>query len=246
MSSILSRGVVDERRRQFLLRALATGALVGGSGWQFEALAAVLGKVPGKLPEGKSVFELSGEVTVNGAPATAQTAIRPGDTLRTGKNGLLIAAIGSDAILLRGNTEMEIAPARAARGFFRLVTGAMLAVFGPRQDTYDVRTPIATIGIRGTGVYAESDPEKTYLCTCYGQTQLAAVDDPGAGETIRAVHHDAARYILARADAGRRIVPAPFINHTDLELMTLEALVGREVPFSLSETGEYLGPRREY
>jgi hypothetical protein len=40
-------------------------------------------------------------------------------------------------------------------------------------------------------------------------------------------------------------VPAPFLNHTDLELMTIEAIVGREVPFGLTGS-EYEGPQRDY
>jgi hypothetical protein len=137
--------------------------------------------------------------------------------------------------------------AAGAKRVFRLVTGAMLAVFGPRggSDRFEIRTPTATIGIRGTGVYTEADPEKSYICTCYGLTQLSANADPGATEQIKATHHDAARYVLAKPDQGRRIVPAPFINHDDLELMTLEALVGREVPFAISDD-TYERPRREY
>jgi hypothetical protein len=121
----------------------------------------------------------------------------------------------------------------------------MLSVFGRREQTLDIRTPTATIGIRGTGVYTEADAEKTYICTCYGRTLIEAADDPGTREDITARHHDAPRWVLARPQNGRRIVPAAFQWHTDLELMTLEALVGREVPFKL-EGMDYRGPRREY
>jgi hypothetical protein len=237
---------MDEARRRFLTRALGTGLLVGGAGWNLEALAAVFGRLPGRLPPGKSIFEMSGEVSINGKAADMSSLLKPGDVVRTGRKSHLIGVIGEEALILRSNTELEIAGAQAARKFFRLVTGAMLTVFGKRKDTFDVRTPVATIGVRGTGLYAESDPEKTYLCTCYGKTKLRANADPSASETIEAQHHDAPRYILAKADKGKSIVPAGFIDHTDLELMTLEALVGREVPFKVSESGEYLGPRREY
>ena len=112
-------------------------------------------------------------------------------------------------------------------------------------------------------MYAESDPDKTYLCTCYGTTELAAQADhdfegldvkgkkkkidegPVELAQVTAQHHDAPKYILAAPENGKRITPAPFINHTDLELMTLEAIVGRKVPFGLPAT-EYEAPRREY
>jgi hypothetical protein len=241
---------VDDPRRQFLVRALAAGALAGTSGWSLEALAGpfsnVLGNLPQRLAAGQSIFDLSGEVTINGQPATKASTIKPGDVVRTGTKSHLIGVIGEDALLLRANTEVEIAGSQAARKFFRLVTGGLLGVFGKRRDAFDIRTPVATIGVRGTGLYAESDPEKTYICTCYGKVDVQSVAEPAMVETITAQHHDAPRYVLAKAQDGKRIVPAGFIEHTDLELMTLEALVGREVPFKVSDTGEYLGPRREY
>jgi hypothetical protein len=237
---------IDRRRRNFLMQALAAGWLAGGSGWNRDALAQVLGRRPQKLPEGKSIFELKGDVQVNGKPATLDTILKPTDTIRTGAGALLIGAVGQDALLLRQNSEVRLnnVAAAGAKKFFRLVTGAMLAVFGPR-DRFELQTPTATIGIRGTGVYTEADPEKSYICTCYGLTQISAADDAKATEQIKATHHDNARYVLAKADKGRRIVPAPFINHDDVELMTLEALVGREVPFGIPDS-QYERPRREY
>jgi hypothetical protein len=44
---------------------------------------------------------------------------------------------------------------------------------------------------------------------------------------------------------GKNIRPAPFINHTDQELMLIEALVGRTPPFVFAGD-EYSAPRREY
>ena len=53
-------------------------------------------------------------------------------------------------------------------------------------------------------------------------------------------HHEAPRYVLA---SGQRIRPAPFINHSDLELMLIETLVGRVTPFPLFDE-DYGGARR--
>ena len=237
---------VDDPRRRFLVRALSAGALAGAAGWNLEALAGIFGNLPGKLPEGRSIFELEGDVTINGKAATKESLIQPGDVIKTGRGAKLIGVIGQDALILRANTELEIAGSKAARKFFRLVTGGMLAVFGKRKESFDVTTPVATIGVRGTGLYAESEPDKTYVCLCYGKVQVQAAAEPSQFETIVSQHHDAPRYVLAKPTQGQRIVPAGFIDHTDLELATLEALVGREVPFKVSDTGEYLGPRREY
>jgi hypothetical protein len=236
---------IDDPRRAFLLRALALGWLAGGAGWQSAALAGVFGELPARLPSGRSIFRIDGEVWVDGKPATRDTVIGADAHIRTGADASLVGVVGADALILRGRSELQLAGAATAKRVFRLVSGAMLSVFGRREQTLDIQTPTATIGIRGTGVYTEADPEKTYLCTCYGHTRISAADSPDVSEDIVARHHDAPRWILAKPQNGRRIVPADFRWHTDLELMTLEALVGREVPFQL-EGMEYRGPRREY
>ncbi len=232
----------DERRREFLLRALAAGWLVGGGSGP--ALAGALGEVPARLPADRSIFRLSGEVWVNGQPADTTTRIGVEDQVRTGRNSHLVAVVGADAFILRGNSELQLGAARNAKRFFRLVSGALLTVFGPRDDGVDLNAPTVTVGIRGTGVYAEVEPDRTYLCTCYGTTLLNATADANVSETVQAQHHDG-RYIYARPVNGKLIETAPFINHSDLELMMLEALVGREVPFALGDK-DYQSPRRDY
>ena len=238
----------DDSRRDFLVRALSLGVLAGGTGWSRAALAGLFGKLPGRLPEGQSVFEMTGDVRINGKPADRSTRIGPADTISTGANSYLIAAVGSNAFIVRDRSVLELnGGANAVKSVFRLITGKFLGVFGHLTDkqSLTVSTPQATIGIRGTGLYAESDADKTYLCTCYGTTDLASVADAKSTERIVSKHHDAPRYILAAPENGQRIVPAPFINHTDLELMTLEAIVGRKVPFGLPDPN-YERPRRDY
>lgn len=241
----------DERslasRRAFLVRALSAGWLAGGAGWSPALLASLFGKLPGKLPEGRSIFEMKGEVLVNGKPASDKTLITAADKVTTGANSYVIAAVGANAFILRDRSVLDLGGANPLKTVMRLVTGKFLGVFGKLggKQSLSLHTPIATIGIRGTGVYAESEPEKTYLCTCYGTTDLASVKDPKQTAQVTAQHHDAPKYILAEPEKGQRITPAPFINHTDLELMTLEALVGRKVPFGLPAE-QYESPRREY
>jgi hypothetical protein len=254
-------------RRDFLVQALSLGWLAGGMGWNSPALAALFGKLPGRLPAGRTVFEVKGEVLIDGKQVTESTVIKPTDKISTGSNSYLIAAVGTNSFILRDRSALDLGGSNPLKQVMRLVSGKFLGVFGKLGGNrqLSLNTPVATIGIRGTGVYAESDPDKTYLCTCYGTTEMAAQADyefgaPPAGAKDRkkkvdeqpveiaqvtAQHHDAPKYILAAPDNGKRITPAPFINHTDLELMTIEALVGRKAPFGLPAS-EYEAPRREY
>ncbi len=233
----------SDPRRRLLLRALAAGVLAGGAGW---AQADTFGAVPHKLPKGKSIFEIDGRVRVNGQRATRDTVIRPGDVIETDSDGRLVGVIGADALIIRPNSRLEIGGAAgAARGFFRLVSGAMLSVFGKRDEVYEIRTPVATIGIRGTGVYTEADEEKSYVCLCYGTAALTPLSRPDEQKLLTTKHHDAPMFLYKEAVEGSCMQPAPFYNHSDLELMTLEALVGRKVPFAVAED-PYATPRIDY
>lgn len=233
----------DDPRRAFLVKALAMGFYAGTASSVLRPSFAMSGRVPKKLPPGKSIYDLQGVVRVNGRLATPDTQIPYDAQLETGADSYLIFAVGLDAFVMRADSFLELGGVNDVVDTIRLISGRLLSVFGKTEHLVTTRT--ATIGIRGTGVYVEADPEKSYVCTCYGITELGANGDPASREIIEASHHDAPKYILASGDSGKRIIPAPFINHTDSELALLEALVGRETPFVFSND-EYESPQRDY
>lgn len=125
----------------------------------------------------------------------------------------------------------------------RMLTGKLLTV--SRHSPMRVISATATIGIRGTGFYLESDPELTYFCTCYGTTDVVASADPESKTTVVSYHHNRPLYILKDQGKGDNIRNAPFVNHTDQELTLIEALVGRTPPFVFANDA-YSAPRRDY
>ncbi len=237
----------DDPRRRTLIQMLAAGLFGTGSAASNLALAQILGSPPSKLPPGKSIYRISGDVTVNGQKANLETRIGGGSTIETGRDSELVYAVGESAYIARPNTQIvvETSPAEASivTGL-RLLAGKLLSVF-PSRRPVQLQTKTASIGIRGTGVYLESDPDQTYFCTCYGVADVSALDDPTSKETVAAKHHDRPLYIVASEPAGRKIRNAPFINHTDQELMLIETLVGRQPPFVFPKA-DYSGPRRSY
>jgi hypothetical protein len=110
----------------------------------------------------------------------------------------------------------------------RVITGKLLSVFGKGNRL--LVTPTATIGIRGTGCYIESEQTRTYFCLCYGDAEVTPTADPKQKETLRTRHHDHPMYISAAGD--KMMAPAAVINHTDAELTLLEAALGRTPPFA--------------
>src|SRR5262245_40500681 len=99
---------VEGSRREVLVAALSCGLLVGGLGWNGAALAQLFGRVPRKLPEGRSIFEVRGKVLVNAQPATESTRIGPTDRLETADGGYLVAAVGDTAFLLRERSVLQL------------------------------------------------------------------------------------------------------------------------------------------
>ena len=238
------RDTCDQHRR-LLVQGLAGGMLAA----LFPAgrLHAVDFTLPPRLPAGQSVYEVSGKAWVNGERIDTGTVIRPNDTIKTAPGSRLVFAVGGHAMLLRGGVHLVMQGEEKGEdgqplvNLLRLFSGALLSV--SRHKGMKIFTPSASIGVRGTGVYLEAGPQKTYFCDCYGEVDVMANNDPGSKDTIQSLHHDKPLFIYneaQHADAGSDasshgfLLPAilPRRNHTDEELMMIEALVGRTPPFA--------------
>ena len=111
----------------------------------------------------RGVAQVQGDVRINGEPAKPGMALRPGDAVTTGNDALLVAVVGRDAYLLRADSQLELEAGRrkGIPGVLRVVTGALLGVFASGEPK-EVRTGSASIGIRGTAVYVENEPGRTW------------------------------------------------------------------------------------
>ena len=193
-----------------------------------------------EVPVVEGVNELSGDVTINGIPAQAGQLVKAGDVVRTGGgDSHVIIVIGEHAYLLREDSEIEFsleditsAQGAALSGQINMVAGAMLAVFA--KSPINITTPMATIGIRGTACYIDSSDARTYACICYGTGEFYAAGDNRFLETVATTYHDQPRYIYP-PDAPLAITAAPVLDHTDVELRMLEALVNRRPPFDSNQ-----------
>jgi hypothetical protein len=140
--------------------------------------------------------------------------------------------VGEDAYLLRENSRVELGGRELFVDALRLVTGRLMGVFGKGGDRR-ISTPAATIGIRGTGAYLEAEDARTYFCLCYGDAEIATTDG-AARDAFSTRHHDSPRYIYGDGRANP-ITGARVSNHTDEELIMLEALVSRRPPQSVMD-----------
>ncbi len=223
-------------RRQFMTAILGSGALglTGLPGF----VRAVYGMGAFSYPQGMQ--KVQGDVRVNGIPAQVGAQVVPGDVVTTGPDSLAVFVVKKSVYLVRDNTRVDLSSETSEEfkekvvNVLRIVSGKMLSVFG--RGRRSIITTTAVVGIRGSGVYVEAEPTRTYICTCYGIADIEARADSNAKETVRTRHHEAPRYVYG-GRAKKLIVKAPVINHTDAELIMLEGLVWRKPPFVEEEGG---------
>src|SRR5215831_5480469 len=212
----------DAARREWLLRMAASGALGGAGLIGVVARALAAGDLGGK----QGLVRLQGTATVAGQPARESTTVKFGDRVATGPDSQAVVVLDKDAFLMRSNTVIETTVHDGVLANLLVSTGKVLSVFSKKP--LNIKAASATIGIRGTGCYLEVDPASVYFCLCYGE---ATVDGPKMAEkTVKTTHHESP-LLLTESGGIMDAQPGGFKNHTDAELIMLEALVGREPPF---------------
>ena len=221
--------------RRLRIRQLLSLWVIGVGGF-FGAGQNVLAR--GNRPAPPGIHSIKREVWINGRPAQSGQLVAPGSTVTTGHGAEAIYVIGDNAFLQRENTEVRFGSDSAdiTKDFLRVVTGKLLSVFGKGEKT--LRTPTATIGIRGTGCYIEAAEKTVYFCLCYGEAEIRPTVAPSHVERIVTRHHD--HPMLIHHDQNMPMMAnAKVINHTDLELTLLENLNGRWSPYSGSGYSSY-------
>jgi hypothetical protein len=202
------------QRRRFLLAAAA----FAGYGLNSPAIG----------QSRSNIVELVGDAQLNGTRMRSDDIVQTGDRIRTGPNSRVTLVIGASALHLRQNTQLEIGRGAMLNfiSVLRLVSGAMATVFEKDRDIRRIRTATATIGIRGTGVYTEAQPERTYFCNCYGTTDVIAGTERIENTTQ---YHDSFWASSIAPRNGKAIWKAPALNHGDEELEMLARLVQQPV-----------------
>lgn len=215
--------------RRRLLKLIAAAGAAGASGLMREVLAA------GDLPPG--LHRLQGTATVNGRAAKAGDKVALGDRVATGPGSQAVIVLKGDAMLMRADTVIEIKGREGLLTEMVIATGKVLTVFAKKP--VGIKAATASIGIRGTGAYIEVDRGEVYFCLCYGE---AVVEGPKMQtKTVVTTHHEQP-LLMSERNGIMDAVPGPFRNHSDDELVMLEALMGRVPPFM--KAGQY--PANKY
>lgn len=123
-------------------------------------------------------------------------AVIVGDQLRTGKNARLkLRMVDGTEITLGENSEFTVREydvrisegtgsgvLELTKGFFRAVTGKITKL---RENKFQVKTPLAVIGVRGTDFWGEQHPNKLRVALL-GGTAVTVSNDYGSVEITEA------------------------------------------------------------
>jgi len=116
---------------------------------------------------------LSGEFFINGNLTSKSFENLENNTIETKKSKTIIK-VQDDFYLIRPNTELQFKKNRLKN----IIKGSVHAVFKKSKDELQIKMPQGTIGIRGTSIFIDTEPEKdrSYFCNCYGVTDLYGKD----------------------------------------------------------------------
>lgn len=211
----------DMAARRAIRRRLLLAGSAGIAGWNTVAVQALA--AGHELAQGlRSGF---GDIRIGGREAGAGQPLVPGELIATGPGAHAVVVVGADAFLLRERSSLRLEEAGGKR-ILRYLSGKVLSVFGTGNK--QLITPTASIGIRGTACYIEASAERTYFCLCYGSAEIRPHANPDAVSRLETTHHERPVTIAANASVMKA---AQVINHSDDELILLEATVGRRPPF---------------
>ncbi|MBC5766817.1 twin-arginine translocation signal domain-containing protein [Ramlibacter albus] len=208
------------QRRSFLKAAAAWTAMGGfAAAW---------------AQQRSNVVELRGDATVNGERLREGQFIQTGDQVQTGPDSHLIFVVGNSAFQVRQNSRFTVdrGPTLNAVAALRMLTGAIVSVWG-KGSQRQIITPTLTAGIRGTGVYTEIFPERSYrsyFCNCYGVVDMSA----GGDRTVSTADYHQSFWGEPAPVNGKLLTPARAINHTDEEVEALAKLVGQRTAWEIA------------
>ncbi len=158
---------------------ITTCTLLGALFWSATWLspgALAQGTADDSLARAGTFKQVQGEVRLAGRPdrPAPGDAVREGDRLQTGRQGAVNLVLRDGTVLAVGpNSEVDLsefqfnattqegsALVNLLRGSVRVITGLMVKT---QPERFQVRTPTAVVGVRGTDFIVEANPPVEHL-----------------------------------------------------------------------------------
>jgi hypothetical protein len=166
-------------------------------------------------------------VYVNNKSVTGNLASLNNDVVET-KAQQAVIKVQDDAFLIRPNSKLRFTKNRISE----VISGSVHAAFGKKSDALKVKTTYGTISIRGTVTYIEVENkfDRTYVCNCYGHTDLYN----NSNQLIKSLKSD--YHSPAVMTAKGTVENSPYnvpLNHYDDHIEKLEEAANRQPRWKL-------------
>ena len=175
------------------------------------------------------IQKLEGKVLINKVSAIKGAAVKSADEITTLSNSKAVVLYENEVYQIRENTTFILPSSSSKDNTSNLVTGSVLAAFTPGKPRKMKIGGLATLSIRGTGIYARTDNQGVHYCLCYGQSTLASHDHSVDLDTISKFHKDL--IVLKDGDIRKPKMTERKLDHTSRENIELEKLLNRPSPF---------------
>ena len=141
-----------------------------------------------------------------------------------------VLKLNNDIYLISANSELEFKENK----ILRIIKGAVHGMFGKQANELNISTPNGTFRIRGTSTYIEIEKKqfRTYVCNCYGQTNIYD-NNKNLKKEIKSNYHSPG-IITGNGNVGDSPYNIP-LNHYDDHIEELNNLVGRSPNWKLPE-----------
>jgi hypothetical protein len=168
---------------------------------------------------------VEGAVSVDNEPAVVGAAIPDVAHITTGPTGYAVITVTPGSVVqIRAGSRLQMGRSERKELSLRLVAGALWSIL-PKGASYEVVTPAAVAGVRGTkffvGVGAQGD---TSVCACSGEVHMQTPDGRGFNEVIASPHDDHRGFaftVRGQRQAGRAGKPHGHSDEREAELMEL-------------------------
>lgn len=169
-----------------------------------------------ELPSPAQVSHISGEVSVDNAPARLEDEVAEGSNIRTGTDGFITLALADGSVLsVPAASSMLIERLRVFKGtglidtIFSIRDGSLESSVAPRATgvgRFEIRTPVSITGVRGTSLRVRASDSGAQSEVLSGSAQL---DSSQAGNATLRPNQGAAIDSQGKLLGIRPLLPAP-------------------------------------
>jgi WD40 repeat protein len=175
----------------------------------------------------RQILKIRGDVQVNGATAILGQRIGNGDRISTGDRSSCDLLIGTkDIVRIIPNSDLLFDSQRFS---FTLQKGGILSVVQKlaKSKGYQIRTPTAVVGVRGTTFFVSTkDGKEIYTCCCNGTIRLFDNKAEKLLKEVTATHHKGT--MIRDSSHGPELTDAGMFDHTDADIGELAGQINEQ------------------